>query len=348
MLRVEFFLFQTPHTLRVLCCLAALLLLGSCAAEEVRPIGPSAELPELEVKREVVQGTHVRQPFKIRNRGTEDLRIESFQAPPELQPATYPSVLKPDEEGEIVLGFDTTGLTGAGILSAHFTTNEPVKSRHTLILELRIVPVVEVRPQNRVYFFGAPRGELVRKELEIVNHQDQPLRIEELIVPESGGVTAELSTLSEGRHYRLALTLQPDAPPGRSEETLELRTDSPTFPRIPIFVRYQRDARIRTEPNQVVYSRILQSGLDQEWVAHKRVLVEDTEGGPDFRILAATVDVPFIGVETEVREPGVSYLVHLRIDPERAVKGTIDGTLVIRTNHPEFPELRLPVTGSIE
>lgn len=229
------------------------------------------------------------------------------------------------------------------------TPPEPTPSSppgDTLQSERGEVPAVEVRPQNRVYFFDLVRGQGATEEVTVVNHQDRPLSVLEVAAEEPGPFRAELGTVEEGRLYRLEVSVEASAPTGKHERTFLLRTDSPAMPEIPIFVRAEVREVVHAEPDNVHIGRIRFDDLDQEAVSKRSVRISKHRG-KGFEILETTTDVPFLNLEVVAEKPGESYVVHARIDPERAVRGEIDGYLLVRTNDPLFQEFRLPVRGEI-
>ena len=322
--------------------------LASCAGDSPEPPAAGPVLSLAEDSHDfgsVPQGTRVEHAFPVANIGSEELLIESVEAPEVFDRKDFPASLQPGETGEIFLGFDTKGLGGSGTFRVSVQTNEAEAAPHVLALSGKVVPVIEIQPQNRVYFPNRLRGSGGEQELTILNHQQRPLTIEEVRPQAGGSFSAHLETVRDGEEYRLRITLAPDAPAGRFEETIELITDSPEFPRIPVYARAWIVEEVSASPEQLRFSTVRLEDLDQDVLALKKVRIVKRDA-TDFEVLGASVDVPFISVRVEPEVEGQSYHIFVRVDPATADKGELQGTLTVRTNDEGFPELSVPISGT--
>lgn len=324
------------------------MALASCAGDssEPAPAGPVLSLSlQADDFGSVPQGTRVEHAFPVANIGSEELRIEAVEAPEIFDLKDFPASLQPGETGAIVLGFSTEGLGGYGTFQIEVQTNEEEASPHLLALSGEVVPIIEIQPQNRVFFPNRSRGSGGEQELTILNHQPLPLTIEEVRPQAGGSFSANLETVREGEEYRLQITLAPDAPAGRFEETIELITDSPTFPKIPIYARAWVVEEVSASPEEVRFSMVRLEDLDQKVLAVKKIRISKRDAA-DFEVLDASADVPFISVRVEPEVEGQSYHVLVEVDPAMAEKGELQGTLTVRTNDERFPELSVPISGT--
>jgi hypothetical protein len=324
------------------------MALASCAGDssEPAPAGPVLSLSqEAHDFGSVPQGTRVEYAFPVANIGSEELRFESVETPELFDRKDYPASLQPGETAQIVIGFNTEGLGGSGIFRIAVQTNEEESTPHILALSGKVVPVIEIQPQNRVFFPNRLRGAGGETELTILNHQSRPLTIEEVRPQAGGSFSANLETVREGEEYLLQVTLAPDAPAGRFEETIELITDSPVFPNIPIYARAWIVEEVSASPEQLRFSTVRLEDLDQDVLALKKVRIAKRDA-TDFEVLGASVDVPFISVRVEPEVEGQSYHVFVQIDPDKAEKGELKGVLTVRTNDERFPELSVPISGT--
>lgn len=328
-------------------CLPALL--AGCGGEGGREPGspPVAAFPQPEHDfGEVLEGERVEHAFAVENRGGSELVLEAVEVPPELTLEGFDSPIPHRGEGQVRVAFDTAGKKGSGSLQIQVRSNDPEAPEQTLTLSGRVVEPVEVRPQNRIYFFDRLQGEPAVEEVTLLNHQDRPLEILEVRPGENGLFQLELETLEEGQVYRLRVRLAPEAPVGKHQETLVLTTDSPEVPTLEIHAFASIHEVVWTEPGEVSFGRIRFDDLEREEVAVRTVRVRSEAGG-GFQVRDASLDVPFVELSIEEVKPGETYLVRLAIDPQRARRGEVEGTLVVRTSDPRFPELRLPVSGTI-
>jgi len=208
---------------------------------------------------------------------------------------------------------------------------------------LHPVPAIEILPQDRVYFFGV-RGESPPRELLLVSHLDHPLTIRGATT-DNPLFRAAVQALEAGRRYRLTVSLDPHVPAGKHEGTLRLATDDPARPELEILLRAALDEPVSATPDRVYFGRVRAADLGEPAAAERQVLVVRHRGS-GFRVLGARSDLPFLDL-TVVRAEGESWLLSVRLVRARAVQGELHGTVVVRTNDAQFPELRLPVIGTV-
>ncbi len=292
---------------------------------------------------EVVQGDTIEHTFLIGNDQPTDLRITDVV--PRLSTViSVDSVVPGGGEAAVRLAMDTQPIKGpfSEVVRVAFAGDrEPV----WLSLRGRVVLPLQLTPQDRVYFLNAVRGEALSREILVINHRPDPVRL--LGIEASDPLfRVRADTVTEGRRYRLTVELSPESQPGRYDGTITLRTSSPEQPVLEIpALAIVRDL-VHTSISRVDFSTTLISALDFRAAARRTVLVTRHEG-TEFEVTSATTNVPILGVEIEPRTPGESYLVHVSIDPERAVPGAFSGTLRIETNDPTAPLLELPITGTL-
>lgn len=335
-------------TARRTALLAAAGLLISCARPpEPVPEGPRAQIDEaLHDFGEVPQGTPVAHTFRIRNIGTEELVVRSVDASEMVQVRAFDEVVPPGGEGRIEVALETSGRTGSGELAIRIVTNDPHDPERSVWLRGRLVPLIEINRQNRLYFFDVLRGETPEQELTIVNHQDVPLQVLEIEQDEDSAFETRLQAVEEGQSYTLTVQLRDSRrAEHRIDEQLTLVSDSPTLPRIPIHLLATLENPVDTRPKQVFWSTFQRDDPDQS-LREKRVRVAK-RGGTDFQVLDVSTDLEFIDLEVVPEAAGQSHTVHLRLDVAKAPNGAFEGELRVRTSDPDFAELTVPISGRI-
>ena len=65
-------------------------------------------------------------------------------------------------------------------------------------------------------------------------------------------------------------------------------------------------------------------------------------------ITSVTTDVPFLDIQQDPPERGQIFRFDVGLDVDRIVPGVIDGSIIIKTDDPEYPELVVPVRGEIK
>jgi hypothetical protein len=71
------------------------------------------------------------------------------------------------------------------------------------------------------------------------------------------------------------------------------------------------------------------------------------EGGKDFRA-SATTDLGVLNLGVERSKFDDRCEIHVEVAVNKLAPGPINGFIRIKTNDPEFPQLNVPVTGTVE
>lgn len=340
----------TRPSCRLLLLLAAAALLRYPASADASPPGtPRAEISEaVHNFGSVMRGEKVRQGFTIRNTGSGDLvvgDVELFGAGDAT--IRLRKTIPAGQAGEVTLILDTTRLSGEVEAGAAFSTNDPEHSRVELSLTGRVKQLVDVLPFSAVYI-AAFKNVSAEGSVTIVNNDNVPLRITG-IEPRSDLFRAELDTVKEGAEYRLRVVSNPEAPPGRHKERVTLRTTNRRVPQLSVVVNLLVRNRVYAFPDEIDFGTV-----DREELARRPALAAlltqtvlvKRRAGDDFRIEIEGA-VPFVRVVKSPPEGSATYRLEVSLVPEKLTAGRIDGTLRVRTNDAEFPEIAIPIKGEV-
>lgn len=293
---------------------------------------------------DVVQGEQLEHVFSVHNDKPNDLSVDKVVASYASKVVSFDPVLPAGGEGHVRIRTDTRRLRGSLQESARIYFTDTKVEPMWLYLRGRVVLPVEIAPQDRVYFFTV-KGEAPEQELMVINHQERPLEVLD-VVSNNPFFRVETEEIEARNRYRLAVALDPAVPLGRHQSTITVTTDSPEFPSLEIEALAVVEDEVSTSLSRVDFPKVLYDALDREVISRKIVLVKKHEG-VDFEVVRATIDVPFLSVRVVPDEPGQSYNVYVKIVQSKAKRGQFEGTLVVETNDPQYPEFRLPVTGTI-
>jgi len=292
---------------------------------------------------EVVQGDTVEHVFVLSNDRAEDLVIDEV-IPWASTVVRFDSVIPAGGEARVHLAMATDGKKGP--------VNEPVKVRfagdqqRSIWLQLtgQIVAPVQIAPKEQVYFFTV-KGENSREELEVINHLEEPVTVLE-VSSSNPYFRPQVDEVRRGRRYRIDISLDPEVPTGRHEATLTITTDNAAYDSLTVDAWARVRDVVHTSISSIDFGQTELDALNLQALSQRSVLIEKHQG-TDFQVTRATIDIPFIDVEVEPKEPGKSYLVRVKIARDRVQKVAFSGTLVIETNDPHFPRFTLPVTGEL-
>jgi hypothetical protein len=294
------------------------------------------------------QGDVVAHRFVVRNDGDVPVAIARIDLTQPGMTIRAGPTIGPGAEGAITVEWDVSRISGDVTADAIVTFADPAQPPVTLSLTGTVVPPIEVSPAPAV-FFSLYRDEAADQQVRIVNNQERPLAIEGLR-PDGEHFRAELTTIEPGRTYSISILVPSGMPAGRYQEALIVDTDSPERPTIRIGVNVFVKNDLYASPEVVefgdvqlaqVRNPLLGSLLGQSFIVRKRDSV--------FRITEVDTDVPGLRVErtpssAEARD---AFRIDIGFDPAAASAGPLDGAIVIRTDDEGFPELTVPVSGTV-
>src|SRR5262249_25634130 len=179
-----------------------------------------------------LSGSVVEHDFVLKNQGSTPLQIQKVGMTQPLVVTSMPREVAPGSEGKIHFKLDTSHLSGVFRGAAVVLVNDPAQPEIELAFEGLITRLIEVVPMP-AFFVSALTGESKRAAVESLNHEAQPLTIQEIEHPKDRFST-ELETIEPGRRYRLTLILKPDGPSGKAAETILVRNTSNSMSVLPI------------------------------------------------------------------------------------------------------------------
>lgn len=291
---------------------------------------------------EVLQGTVVRHAFVLRNAGSTPVRISGIQASEGLAMSAVPVSLPAGGERTLSVTLDTNPI--AGPVSASLAVALDDGESQLFELVGRVKPPIEVRPRP-AFFVSTQKGEARQATLELINHEPAPVTLS--LPPQAADARYRLALqeVEPGRRFRLTLTVPDDAPPGRFSEFIALASTSAIKPKVPLGVNLQVRERVYTFPDVVDFGTVRISDLQTSGAAGTQSLMVYQRSGRDFSA-TPVVEGMAADIAAEPGPQGDRVQVTLSLSPTTE-PGALRGTLVLRTNDPEFALVAVPVTGQV-
>ena len=327
----------------MLAVLAFLVLVEARAAEAAKATVPD---PAFDFGK-VVRGAIVEHAYTLRNDGAAILELYRVSMRAPLIATRLPREVRPGTEAVLRFRLDTSSLEGPFQARILLSLNDPALPEAPLTSEGEVVPGVEVSPMP-VVFLAAQRGEHTEASVDLINHDLEPLRILD-VEHSSRRLRANLETVTEGRRYRLTLTLNAEGPSRKLSEGILVRTSSKTNPTLTIMASTLVRERVYTFPDAVDVGSIRRGIIQADPGLLERVaqtLTVYQSGGSDFQASPST-DVPALDLKAERGVAGDRWQITIGLNKDKVQPGPIRGTIFIKTNDPEFPNLAVPVFGSI-
>lgn len=291
----------------------------------------------------VTQGTLVTHVFVLRNPSAAPLRILGVNLSPGLRISGFPAQVGPNQQIDLPVSFSTSGMRGPYSGELRLRLDDPGRPEAVFTLAGIVVPAIEFRPYA-AFFVTGDRQTPAHASIEIVNHQDAPLRITRLEYPRER-FDARLESIDEGSRYRLTITLHTDATTGLRQDVIQLHADDGRVLRVAAHTRLRE--RVYTFPAEVDLGTIPHALLDDDGgdLPAQTLMVYQVGGGA-FQA-RFTTDIKGLAIASERGPKGDRWQATITLERSAAAAGPIQGTIVIETNDPEFPRLVVPVKGSV-
>jgi hypothetical protein len=266
----------------------------------------------------------------------------------------------PGQEGKIELAVEhTDGYAGEVAKSASVSTNDPKMPNFNLTLRVRfkvevppgVTPPVTaakrigpflVEPSDR-WIAAAIRGTSTATSLYLVNQQDAPVRIKE-VVQGGDSFVAQITPIQEGRRYELRVSSNPQLKPGHYAQTLRVVTDNPANPEMQIELDLNVYAKVFASPSSLVLPA-MPANAELSNVSWPTVFIRKLRDG-GLQIKSCTSTLPFLKTELVTEAEGQVYRIRLTVDQKKVAAGAYRGVIRIETNDPDSPVLEIPVSGS--
>jgi len=220
----------------VLLLVAPQVALPAAAEARVRQATISSQSIPPQVREDfgrVRQGEPVVLEITVTNSQDKVLTIGAVQPLCACMSETSDRGVQPGSRGSISLRLETDEYSGPTTEAALIQwTNAPVAVTR-VELTLDVQPVLEILPKRLVRFRGV-EGKPSEEVLELKTADGAAFQVTG-VETSAPHLSATASALGTG-HYRLTVTLAPDAPTGMLRETVTVHTDLPTLPAVKLNV----------------------------------------------------------------------------------------------------------------
>ncbi len=291
----------------------------------------------------VVRGTLVQHDFVVENRGNSPLVITRISMTAPLIVKRLPQI-SPGQRGDIPISLDTSSIDGPFDGEVILFLNDPVTPEMHFSFAGAVFETVELSPLP-AFFVATTRNRPKEQSIEIINHESKPLSILKVEHPTERFAT-RLDTIEDGRRYRLTILMSGTGPAGKHAERILVHTSSPVQPVIIVPANTWLRERVYTFPDEVDLGALPFQKIKQNPELLDRLtqtLMVYQAGGKAFEIKVHT-DLTQITITPERGPQGDRWQLTIRIN-KGTPPSTINGSIHIETNDPEFKTLTVPVHG---
>lgn len=283
-------------------------------------------------------GTEIRHDFEFVNSGDQMLEIRSVQTSCGCTTAAdYEKTIAPGAKGRIPVILRTSGFTGP--LHKTITVNSTAAKEPTVVLQLKgeaWVPVAINPPY--LYFPQVTGGKPAEpRTARIVSNVETPLHILSTEVePESFQVS--LRTIVDGKEYELEARPAGKFKPGSTQGVVRLRTNQKDTPQLEVKLYLNVVQAVVATPSHL----ILPPGSLPSMT--KRYLSIRANDGNLLAVSEAEVSGhPDVTVALTETLKGRMFRVEVTFPAGFTLAQGQSPSIVVKTSHPDYPELKIPV-----
>jgi len=308
-------------------------------AGSMGPPAPALRFEEAEYDAgQVVQGTEVKHTFRFQNICGRELQLQSVRASCGCALTEYPQgVLGPGSWGELTVTVDTSSEEGRQSYRIWVNTYGDRGNPGVLSLALTVLVPAHTVP-SRLSFGQVDQGSVHGRCLVVQGYaEDAALRV---LSAESTSPYLQTRVVNasagETEFARVAVRLKEDAPPGELSGKVVVHTSDPRSPRLEVPVTATVTGGVKVFPKRLVFAQ-KENGETVRGTIECR-LSADRKGS---RVLGVSSDTPAIVPQlTQVSDD----LYEVVVTVTRRERPSVRGNVLVRTDDPDEPELRIPVT----
>jgi hypothetical protein len=289
----------------------------------------------------IQSGQVVRHDFVFTNIGTATLLVRDVRPGCGCTTAgTWDKQVEPGETGKIPIQFNAGSFSGQVGKSITVTCNDAVNPSVMLQLKANVWTPVAVLPSSLFFALSEERSTNETKVVRILNHLETPLQLSE---PESTN-TAFRAVLSEkvpGKEYELRVTPILPLPTPHATATFVMKTSTETVPSVQVQVSATMQAVVS------VFPPVLTLPVASATQVSKPAVTLRNTGTNAMVLSEARVDVPGAKVDVTELQAGRLFRLTLSLPPEVVLEPGRSFALSVRSNHPRYPEIRVPIQQAV-
>lgn len=270
------------------------------------------------------------------------------------------ATLAPGASTPVKLEWNTKDHTGKFTQRAQvLTPNDQSHQMLEFVVTGTVSPaVVTIPPGQEIQFENVSNEESHKGHFALFSPDKPDLEITslrtskpEFLVPSAVPLTAqEREELEVTSGYRVVVDLKPGLPLGEFREELEIKTNHPKQPMLKMWISGRAVGPISVVPSGLFLSRIsgLRGGTSMInlWVRGQDHTSFSVASAPR-KLHAEVTEVDDPGLKSDPGAKAKRYRMIVTVPPGTAA-GQITGSIILKTDHPHAPEVRIPVNITVQ
>jgi len=322
--------------------IAAALAASPAWAGGIKVSGPAIEVSPPRFEFGDLPQEHIEHvTCKVRNAGSELLQIQQVTSDCGCAVAQIAdSSLAPGEEVSLSITFSTRHFSGDVRKTVTLVTNDPGSPRTRIVLSAFVRAIVAVTP-DAIDFGRVVRGDTPSQTVTLRAAAADTFKVLDVAVPDHiYTTTLERDGTTDSTFYHLTVTVRPDAPLGTFSSTARVRTNIRSVASLPISLDAQIHGFFLADPGRLPLGQVLEGS------ERTRTFQVSAQRAGHHRVLAVRTSDPRLQVALRPIEEGRCYEVSVTI-PAGAPPGRIDAALLVETDDPDQPEIRVRAFGNV-
>jgi hypothetical protein len=282
-------------------------------------------------------GQAARHDFTFTNTGNAVLEISAVRPSCGCTTAgEWSKSVEPGKTGTIPLQFNSAGFSGTVLKTATVTCNDPAMPTLTLQLSGNVWREIDANPQYAILNGSAESVADAKTTVKVINNGEQPLTINSLEVNNPMFV-AEYKTIQPGKEFEVSVKAVPPINPGSTHGIITLKTSSTNMPQVQITAMLMLQPVISVVPPQVtVPSAPVPNALNH-------AITIRNSGTNVVKLSDPTVTDNRVTATLKETEAGRAFTLDINIPQGFEAKPGQNNEVVIKTSHPLYPELKIPI-----
>jgi hypothetical protein len=326
----------------VFVALTALSLSWAALTACAQAIAVSTNGPRIQFASEIYDfgriksGELVKTAFVFTNAGDQVLEVTHVQPSCGCTTAgDWSRRVEPGQTGSIPLQFNSMNFNGAVLKTATVTSNDKLRPTLTLQVKGTIWKPIEVQPQFAVLNL-APDAAEATTVVRVVVNTDESIT---LSAPETSNPAfkAQLTEVKPGKEFEVKVTVAQPVPQGNVQSLITMKSNSTNAPVVSITAWANVQPALQVMPAQI---HLPPPPMAQ--VATPSIIIQNNSTNV-VSLSDPTVSAAGVTVQVNETQPGRTFNLVLTFPPGFEVAAGQPVELTVKTTHPRFPVLKVPV-----
>jgi hypothetical protein len=288
-----------------------------------------------------LSGTVLRHEFRFTNTGSATLEITAVRPGCGCTTAgDFDRKVEPGKTSIIPLRLNTAGFSGEITKRATIVSNDPEQPTVGLELKAEVWKPVDIRPSTAVFTLSPDNQTNQTKVLKLVNQLENPITLVG-IENTNASFKAELKVIRPGQEFELHITTVTPFASGSTRGVITLKTSSAEAPEIRVTAQATVLPAVTVSPAQLALPSNPTSLVRTNWVTIRSNGARALELS-DVRVNGAD-DATVMVQETQ---PGRLFRIGIMFPGGFEMKPGEEIALTLRSNHPDYEQIRVPVVRS--